>query len=221
MRERPILFSGPMVRAILDGRKTQTRRVMTPQPPCGTTYVIAGEDENRALCISDNESGEFLWPIDPWRKCPYGVPGDRLWVKEAWQPYHAAKEIYYPANGAWGIYPDQGDWFAADWERRGATKAMTGRPSIHMPRWASRLTLEITRVRVERVQEISEADARAEGVDATAPLYGDSGGYQHEGHKETFRSLWDSINGKRKGCSWADNPWVWVIKFRKLEGGAQ
>lgn len=207
MAERPILFSDPMVRAILDGRKLQTRRVLTPQPheesgpiSVGRYHPIVvrrGLEEpgvERFGAHTDDES----WP------CPYGAPGDRLWVREAWSYYGGDEYLYQRDPMAVGFRA------SADFGGR-PIPGGRWRPSIHMPRWASRLTLEVTSVRVERVQSIGEFDALAEGVS----------GWVRDRRCETardgFRVLWDSINGKRDGCSWKANPWVWAITF-KLAG---
>ena len=180
-RERPILFSGPLVRAILAGRKTQTRRIVKTGP--GITAV-------------DDLDGE-RWPgymdeCREWKRlpCPYGVPGDRLWVRETFDAPPGS------TNRAEVVY-------RADYERD--EHQHTWWPSIYMPRWASRITLEITGVRVERVQEISEADAFDEGVSLSAP--------DEQTYRWQFAVLWNAINGKD---SWESNPWVWVIEFRRV-----
>jgi len=216
--ERAILFSGPMVRAILAGTKTQTRRVVSPRPPrVEDVHAKAGIDYG---WFTDRRTpGRFqvsgpVWAVrelggsiaDTGLSCPYGVVGDRLWVRETFAlvwpgeyapesvhenrvEYHADTGAKYP--GGWpndcGDDPDCGRW----------------KPSIHMPRWASRITLDVTGVRVERLQEISRADADAEGVASIL------------GHPESFATLWNSINGKREGRTWADNPWVWCVEFRR------
>lgn len=201
VKERPILMSGPMVRAILDGRKTQTRRVVKPQP----TFVNA-----EALYVIQ----EF--PDEPHREidCPYGKVGDRLWVKETFcTPF----TIGAPGQG-------QKIRFRASHVEDGFTYKW--RPSIFMPRWASRITLEIVSVRVERLQHISEEDAIAEGVEPLrklAPqmphhwksyrLSGD-GTFCEATAWDSYRTLWESINGNG---SWAANPWVWVVEFKRVE----
>ncbi len=210
MSERPILFSAPMVRAILDGRKTQTRRVVTHS-------CIAGLGEPHCYGWSDSEGwcfGETEYPdegtigID----CPYGQPGDTLWVRETFYCDH----YDYPRGDRdemlrlmeYRATHDCLAWEAGcpcdDGESRSAW-----RPSIHMPRWASRLSLRVTDVRVERVRDISEEDGRAEGVTLPTEWHvGRDPTYRHH-----FANLWDTINGKRPGCSWAANPWVWVVGF--------
>lgn len=219
MKERPILFSGPMVRAILEGRKTQTRRVMKNVPSwdhfgkdimdwglSGIHQCGYGED--------DQLEGTDRWYLDVQTdvddhsrrviRCPYGQPGDRLWVRETWGtggyfPYPYA----YRADGV--EYPNE------RWN-----------PSIHMPRAACRLVLEITDVRVERLQAISEADIYAEGAITEEWLewredvasIGKPEGSTIERERDVWRRLWSSINGQ---ASWDANPWVWVVGFRRIE----
>ena len=194
--EKPILFSAPMVRAILEGKKTQTRRVVKPTqstprvaPLRMEPWLIDGEQET-------DDHGLPCWagyhPDYPgeakWFSCPYGGVGDHLWVRETWNCIDTGRLTQ-----------------RQDWVRYRATdgEEMYWRPSIHMPRWASRLTLEITGVRVERVQDITHDDAVAEGC------------YEVEGRswgRLGFSQLWDSINAKR-GYSWEANPWVWCVGF--------
>lgn len=190
MTERPILFSGPMVRAILAGTKTQTRRVVKPQPQ----RINAAEFEwKRWLCAMN------------WleKQSPYGVPGDTLWVREM---FCYAQSYYYAA-----------DFSAAELaaERRAVKlapslakehRAARWRPSIHMPRAACRLLLRVTAVRCDRLQDIGEADCRAEGALSDSVL---------EPAVVAFRRLWDSINAER--APWSSNPWVWVVSFERLE----
>ncbi|WP_258152322.1 hypothetical protein [Pseudomonas sp. 17023671] len=224
MKERPILFTGPMVRAILEGRKTVTRRIAKPvkHPDLGNIYAPG------ALVLEH----EPQHVVD--RACPYGQPGDRLWVRETWhvgKPHDktAPADILAPllaegrgitvlyTAGGWQsvgpagreepIYPD--DQPLPDW-------AGKGRPSIHMPRWACRILLEITAVRVERLQDISEVQARAEGIT--------DGGCSNCGNHEpcgcecpapsavdSFVHLWRSTGG-----NWESNPWVWVVEFKRV-----
>lgn len=202
MRERPIPFSAPMVRAILAGAKTQTRRVVTPAPvfwqapfPDGSWQWDGGSQLLRAgfgaaYVHTDAASMANIAA----RFCRYGKPGDRLWVRETWAPCpdRGAPHTVYRADNGLRYEGETWKW----------------RPSIFMPRWASRTTLEITGVRVEHLQAISEADAMAEGVE---PLLvpPDGGGAPHV---EGYRALWESIHGVG---SWDANPWVWVVEFRR------
>ena len=217
MKERPILFSAPMVRAILAGRKTQTRRAVKPRKD-----VVFG-----CLMQPHELAGEVNSGI--FENCPYGQPSDRLWVRENFQPLFAdgiekhwetdwktgkGYSIRYPATD--GVQ----EFFNLDDELSSSCK-----PSIHMPRWASRILLEITGVRVEKLKDISDSgasnDCTAEGVfhsGMDVPTYDQwHGDGFHSSEKWMYRKLWESINGTG---SWDANPWVWVVEFKKLEGGA-
>jgi hypothetical protein len=283
VQEKPILFSGAMVRKIIEGLKNNTRRVMDRPPlavePYNTPNVFMYHQDGTPLdkwyrfdketdglietrrCpgysstkraaekaadwLHSYRRGEVRWSRDEIVRalCPYGKPGDRLWVRESWYQSgehvqshpeddeyrdwsaRGRQHVFYAADGIpsvrgkndWGIEPgpnpkerkfkpDEHRWY---WRSR---------PSIHMPRWASRLTLEIVSVKVERVQEIGHRDIAAEGVgfwsvESSTPFtYGQ--------HKKEFEILWDSINAHREGgkYAWAANPWVWAIEFKKHEG---
>jgi len=252
-KERPILFSAPMVRAILAGAKTQTRRVVKPQPQ----MVI-----DRISKTWDGPAHALQYQLERLGKgCPYGQPGDRLWVRETWQV--ARETLDYETGGEYDVWewPDElgdprqylkgdarfgtkaGLFYCADGVDKNPSafydlvsfdnkpilrpKEINWRPSIHMPRWASRITLEITGVRVERLQDISEADAQAEGVQGH-PFRPDDGwpictGYMigsddgkttlHPNPQDAYQRLWESINSPG---SWDANPWVWVIEFRRV-----
>jgi hypothetical protein len=202
MKELPILFNGEMVRAIMEGRKTQTRRPVKPQP----------NDEDGCLYL---EGTYFDWEAfnagNSQMLCPFGQPGDRLWVRETFlQPLDScqmpsgehetswggsAKDILYCADGAEPHFRNPERCYPT-W--------LGKRPSIHMPRWASRITLEVIGVRVERVDNMSPSDAHAEGI---KPLQG--------GALAEFRQLWDSIYSKQ-GLGWKANPWVWVVEFKVI-----
>lgn len=203
MTERPILFSGAMVRAILAGGKTQTRRVVKgdwththPACPGGICGVYVNSDDPAMRLFT----GTYL-------PCPYGAPGDRLWVRETWKPWPntAGPELRGP--------DDMGAIYAATWDKSGGHG---WKPSIHMPRWASRITLEVTGVRVERVQDISEADCCAE-LGAPREWPGPGPEPYKRNLRGSFAERWNLINGKREGCAWPDNPWVWVVEFRRVQ----
>lgn len=177
MKERPILFSGPMVRAILEGRKTQTRRMVKPQAAILTDEMARGFGI-RPPAVENA-------PVIP---CPYGQPGDRLWVREAWAVHPETGSLLYRADD---ITPTPID---IHWK-----------PSIHMPRTHSRILLEITGIKVERVQAISWEDALAEGTDID-PATTDAVG--------SFAKYWNYINGAE---AWGINPWVWVVGFKRIK----
>lgn len=241
MKERPILMSGPMVRAILDGRKTVTRRVMrTNHVGYRAFYRWDGEPFRRAMmrCLNETEPGSSVFCEDN----RFGVPGERLWVRETHAFVTPSKSGAMEYEGARMVEHDGWSaecWYRADGEL-GPISTMFDdgprwRPSIYMPRWASRITLEIVDVRVERLHEIDEHDARAEGLDWAAPHFFDKNldhddredprevGYALVGEycgfaKDNFARLWESIHG---AGSWAANPWVWRVEFRRLsEGGS-
>jgi hypothetical protein len=220
MTERPILFSAPMVRAILDGTKTQTRRVATG----AALDWLSGPSGFNAEFVALPENG----------LCPYGQPGDRLWVRETSRAHELTDKeaeadtfgvierlgLEVPPCGLDGVV------YAADnafreiensreaserWMKMNAYRGMQGAtvPAIHMPRWASRITLEVTGVRVERLQDISEADAMAEGVHYSLLEKIQAG--QDRWARHAHKNLWESIHGPG---SWDLNPWVWVVEFK-------
>ena len=230
MKDTPILFSAPMVRAILDGRKTLTRRVVK-----WPSWVPDQDQETAVYHLNIlPEIAEFV-DGTPRRRfgCPCGGPGDRLWVRETYYQLRQA-----PPGSPWGTQAEwvnkteciryaEHDWGGHPAEEFGYSK----RPSIFMPRWASRISLDVLAVRVERVQEITEEDARAEGIawaqtSVCAKNYyeawigkpgtGKCRNVCHEDARPVFAQVWDSLNAAR-GFPWASNPWVWVITFRRLE----
>ncbi|MBA8886107.1 hypothetical protein FHW12_000298 [Dokdonella fugitiva] len=267
MRERPILMSAPMVRAILAGTKSQTRRaVKLPHAhPLGewepTTFGgtdARGIEHDEQAAIWHTRTGETFG-------CPYGVPGDSLWVRETWTWTGGSLNHPHDAPLPAGAYDELSVRYAADGAKRTietggrvlpvpkqpprrdgevyslrdapADFVYTGDntymdrldrwwkrkiPGIHMPRWASRITLEVTDVRVERLQAISEADAWAEGVEHGVDHLPDQAiyaaarrlGTTFEDARPSFVALWESING---ACSWDANPWVWVVSFKRIE----
>lgn len=214
MKERPILFSGPMVRAILEGRKTQTRRVVKWNNHAGVNLSFSGLSmESRMPGHAElySRDGDARWQERANAECPYGVPGDRLWVRETWAHFDGGP-IRDAAGGVMDVMEDEMVY------RASSPRMITWRPSIFMPRWASRITLEITDVRVQRVQEISQEDAEAEGVFAHVAPYSIGKVFRdHRGVKalEYFRSLWDSINAAR-GHGWDKNDWVWALTFTRV-----
>ena len=209
MKERPILFSAPMVRAILEGQKTQTRR--------------AFNDRTTKLMRAAASIGEVSWFMDEGylqendlhyiqQFSPYGQPGDRLWVRETWQhansphgPYETGCTCFYRAD-----YWD--DPHGMDGEKSPEGKYRTWIPSIHMPRAASRINLEVVHVRVERLQAIKHVDCIAEGTPGghgSIPCYP-----RAATPREHYRHIWESINGRG---SWDENPWVWVVEFKQIQ----
>lgn len=200
-----------MVRAIIAGSKTQTRRVVNFEQIAKKTGCTKGKlaysTAFKSWAVFGGNGPADVCLVD----CPYGQPGDRLWVRETFARVHPGVLNSLDPD------PDSSLWdtvFRAD-ANGGHVGAMTDRtgwkPSIFLPRRLSRITLEVTEVRVERVQAISEEDARVEGV-WELPL--DPDRFSSRG---AFSVLWDSINGKRPGCSWVDNPWVWAISFRRVD----
>ncbi|BEA10517.1 TPA: hypothetical protein ACUK8L_000530 [Escherichia coli] len=203
MTERGMIFNGEMVRAILDGRKTQTRRVVKfkPREPglnlnfsgLKLGHYRTGDASGGYVLASRGAMGcwnDKTYPVH----CPYGQPGDRIWVRET---FSAVPDHDEPAGCSALLYAADGNGPYGKWT-----------PSIHMPRWASRILLKITDVRVERLNSISEEDAKAEGVPTECCVIG----YKHF---LGFRSLWKAIYGDE---SWQANPWVWVIEFKRIEG---
>ncbi len=185
MKERPILFSGQMVRAILGGRKTQTRRVVKTR----RNTVIQEQADGTLWPYYEDEYGE-------WNRCvcPYGEIGDRLWVRETFSNVTECTHYNHLHDKRQWLYKATDETCFPKWK-----------PSIHMPRKASRITLEIISVRVERLQDISKSDARREGIPSLVdPLFSVDG----------FQRLWESINGHE---SWDANPWVWVIEFKRVK----
>lgn len=203
--EKPIIFNDQMVRAILEGRKTQTRRIA--KPPKGFDWV----DESLGTVANKNDG---MWPVYELEEVskPFGQVGDYLWVREAWRQFDNSNECgcsEYPCpcpNNGHVIFRSTHDDGESKWK-----------PSIHMPRWAARIKLEIKKIRVERLQDISEADAIAEGVKELRKGYWRN--YNHEwtqfqlSAKSSFTSLWKALYGEE---SWNENPWVHVIEFERV-----
>lgn len=244
-KERPILFSAPMVRAILDGRKTVTRRPIKPQPEVREVNMIGP-----MLTFKNKRGGHWLYPNAKAQiiaDCPYGKPGERLWVRETTESDEGRSDAVvlsrYAADRAPVIYRhpegDEYDGSVAHWDypRR-------SRPSIHMPRWACRILLEITDVRVERLQDISEDQAKAEGCffkDYGKACFHGGKGVRDAAHCELPESthqqrngwMWDKTTSHEQclgsarnafgnlwqttGGDWAANPWVWVVEFKRVQ----
>ncbi|EPS4512730.1 hypothetical protein ACVEU9_002398 [Klebsiella aerogenes] len=210
MKERGMIFNSEMVRAILDGRKTQTRRIMKIQPEhsgLGLRRVIDsknGSDDGKYFWSSSDACG--LKARSKSFACPFGAVGDRIWVRETWAEAGAcAPDLkLYRAN-----YPEH---VSSIYENVPPTEEIRWTPSIHMPRWASRILLEITDIRVEHLASVSDEDAGKEGYPADPSPFG--------GPMDKwlwFRQLWDGIYPEQ---SFKHNPWVWVIEFKRVEGGA-
>ncbi|MCY2354029.1 hypothetical protein OW950_12695 [Klebsiella pneumoniae] len=216
MKERGMIFNGEMVRAILDGRKTQTRRIIKD--------CTVGRDQiSKFIQIEKKFIGCYPEDVPELIRecCPYGVPGDRIWVREAFRVHSRATDVatlVYKASER-NSWTEQTHRVPVAVCNKPATPEKWT-PSLHMPRWASRILLEITGVRVERLNSISQEDAQAEGLELTGwrPTYSDpdSGGEVMTPY-DNFAQLWESIYGEE---SWKANPWVWVIEFKRVEGGA-
>jgi len=229
MREKPILFSAPMVQAILAGKKTQTRRVIKPDVSAGFDVGRGTEDAKAGYPFIEDKFGNWLPAV---RFAPY-QPGDLMWVRERWRVAAWSEEdgiqVEYRSDASYSHWIQPPDGIDDLWEQSTDDAIMAGlvtdengdyswgrdecptrwRPSIFMPRWASRITLRVTGVRAERLQEISEEDAKAEGVgawhDTTAGTI----------YRPEFQLLWNAINAKR-GYTWTSNPWVWAITFERV-----
>ena len=249
-KARPILFSGPMVNAILEGRKTQTRRVVKPQPVKRACGILAEPDDwiwphkgaPHWRTVSNRQNG----PVGYASESPYGQPGDHLWVRETWvellhtspatdEPllcpgdkliehatrtpegrwHYDGKVIAYRATSS--VEFCDGDGFSGEYADKDDMPRW--RSPIHMPRWASRITLEVTDVRVERLLSITEEDAISEGallVDNPDYDPDDPGEDDPQTHRAGFLESWDRINAKR-GFPYHTNPWVWVVEFKRVE----
>lgn len=213
MKQRPILFKSEMVQAILAGRKTQTRRALKMQPSwveSNNPLVSSGWQYKGKKGLPKLSSWptkeDFATALLECEKCPYGKIGDQLWVREAWST-HAEFD---------GVMPSSLETRSIHYWADGECQTGKKRPSIHMPRWASRILLEITDIRVERLQDISEEDAQAEGCDNSKSESAIEVGW-YEKPRRAFERLWESINGVG---SWEANPWVWVVEFKVVQGGA-
>jgi hypothetical protein len=246
MKQHPILFSTPMVKAILEGRKTQTRRIIKPQPDDSglwndTEFPRSLQSPLKGWNGSTDDGNSREW------KCPYGKVGDVLWVRETWAKACLSEDGASPIEGTdWKYwYKADNDWQNKEWhhpDKDGPQDSPKWKPSIHMPKSACRIFLETTDIRAERLQDISEEDAIAEGVRdeidgsgvwprdySLCPMCGGTGLHFGLGenlgvtevscetcttYKKRFKILWQSINGEE---SWNSNPWVWVISFKQID----
>lgn len=233
-KSRPILFSAPMVRAILDGRKTQTRRIVKPQPPDRTAlFMLSGnrDPDGDVMKYHAMAAGPGL-EVPAFYSCPYGVPGDRLWVRETWGEVahidggNPTREKFVHVKGPDErciIYREEAEQHGFEWI--GESPEDRWRSPLRMPRWASRITLEVTGVRVQRLQDMTEVDAIDEGAMTlpNRPTYEAECAAERAAGRikpplgdsplKRFASLWEQING---AGSWAANPWVWVIEFKRI-----
>lgn len=214
MKQRPILFNGAMVRAVLGGSKTQTRRMMKHQPPFDEqlltrlfhTTVI---DRNGYYQPGKEVFGAYTTDGEWTSTCPYGEVGDQLWVRETWRTDDSLNDKSPSMFSNWPVKYEADGKELAHGAFFGNTNGKT-RVSIHMPRWASRITLEITKIRAERLQDITEENARAEGASGG---YGAIPNYQHSATPlEHFKHIWEATGG-----DWGGNPWVWVIEFKRVQ----
>lgn len=230
VKDTPLLMKGPLVCATLEDLKTQTRRLnglkeVNKRPDM--MELVEHLCDGDRWCFREKDTGTDRYPRSGIIKCPYGKLGDRLWMRETWQKFDPERDgipedrfgSHCPYKGITGGKPHEKKpihWravYRADGEVEHPEHGKANwRPSIHMPRWASRINLEITSIRVERVQDISYADSTKEGVpaDLSIPEFYPGGRY-----RAPFKTLWDSINAKR-GYGWDKNPWVWVVEFKRL-----
>jgi len=209
MKERPILFSGAMIRAIMAGQKTQMRRVIKTQPEVTEQRLREMGAWKDGFTLSQHV--DTAWQhgfIDV--DCPYGQPGDRLWVRESWSTDSTLDAKPPSSFKAWPIRYVADGKIIKHGSFFGNADGKT-RPGIHMPRWASRILLEVVSVRVERLQSISEADAEAEGIDFLRHVQDAD---ETLTARDLYECLWDGING---AGSWEANPWVWVVEFKRIE----
>jgi hypothetical protein len=237
-REHPILFTGPMVRAILHGTKTQTRRVVLPQPCNPATFGVSPiwgsgvRDGAFYIHAAFNHGGVR---VDELLRCPWGQPSDRLWVRETHALEEDESRVVYAADREARHFNCTRDQIGDPFYLWSDYAPVRWRPSIFFPRWAARLTPELTGVRVERVQSISEEDAIAEGLSRCSKDFGrtwkwgvadrdgwpgtDDDGWPWDEFeldpRAAYRKLWDRINAKR-GFGWDANPYVWVLSFTRV-----
>lgn len=223
MKERPILFSPAMVQAMLEGKKSQTRRIITLREfKSSDTPGYDWTFRDHRCLWHDYKADRFVR-----EKCPYGTVGDRLWVRESgwiddekrFFAYHSTPTLSRCADDPRGVFievaPEEvSSWSKDDYEKGGWKRC----PSIHMPRWASRITIEVIEARVQRLQDISDEDILAEGIPENPEgVFPQSIGWLTSWRKSQFQKLWDSLSGKKPGCAWKENPFVWAVSFRRVD----
>ncbi len=235
MRARPILFSAPMIRALLAGRKTQTRRLVEPQPLAVLAQPGDGKAPSHAIINRAQKTGVIIneYGNEDWLRSPYGYPGDRLWVRETVRAEVVNDLAYvrYIADNSL-VLVENSQEAADEWHDMYCYRGKHGAtvPSIHMPQWCSRMTLEITGIRIERLQNVTEQDALAEGA---IPIecdhirrsceeigcYGDTARAAFRGIWESVDGNWESVDGNWESVdgNWDANPWVWVIEFKVIQ----
>jgi hypothetical protein len=193
VKERPILFSAPMVRAILERRKTQTRRIAKHPLAVAAKRIHSYKNQSEFDCVLGDDAGGIIY-------CPHGKPGDRLWVRETWARTTIAQSAPLAETFVYRECDTRTD-YGGPWK-----------PSIFMPRAACRITLAITSIKIERLHDISESDAIAEGCKGG---HGSIPGYEYSATPlEHFQHTWNTING---AGAWSANPWVWVVEFKRIE----
>ncbi|KKL63044.1 hypothetical protein LCGC14_2179100, partial [marine sediment metagenome] len=217
----PIIFNTEMVKAILDNRKSQTRRVIKPQPTPEPDRIEYYGEKIGWGWVPTSRSGKIGIFKPPGYKCPYGEIGEKMWVRETWAKVGDNEDDIHGSRycGSYGSVYFKADYLPSD-------DHLKWKPSIFMPRWASRIDLEITDIRVERVQDIKERDCESEGIEVAESI-GDYAGalwtartekatFNFSNAQSAFQYLWDSINAKR-GYGWKVNPFVWVIDFKEIK----
>lgn len=206
--EKPIIFSGPMIQQILVGNKTMTRRVVRDQE--SVEPLLDNPGQGNWVHKNTLHPCDYTCTREPFDLCPYGKPGERLWVREAhrivaFELSIGLAKVQYPADDSiWSHMPN----------KLPVTVSDRLRPSIHMPYWASRITLNLTNIKVERIQDISNEAAKAEGMDASESVERNDGSPDYT---VPFQNAWRLMHGVDNAQSWEANPWVWCISFRRLE----
>jgi hypothetical protein len=226
MKERPIIFSTEMVKAILEGQKTKTRRPIKPRKPFLLQCLYYGIHPGGGYWGSDVDpfTNNIPFADDHGFYCPYGQVGDGLWVRETWN-YLVARPVWFgPGEDDWDYDSEECDYIPKAQDNTAGTicyyaddrdQCKWWRPSIHMPRWASRIDLEITDIRVEPLREINEVDAIAEGCSLPEEYSELLKTMFKQPHRQVFIDMWNELFGKK--YPWDTNPWVWVIEFKRIK----